>query len=446
MPDRTASSTASHSRRLLGWWCVVCCLSLPAMAADASEILRVRWYSAPTYTRVVLDLAQPASYAVKALNGPPRLAVNVPSAVLLDAMTVSIEDGLVQRIRCNQNRERAQVVIDLVAMVDYRAFALPAADGRPDRVVLDIQRAAATDVRDPLLPAAPATSGAFRVIIDPGHGGLDPGAIRAGLQEKDIVLDVGLRLSRILTAMPGYEPVLTREVDWYPSLAERVQRAAAAKGNLFVSLHCNTHRDTNMRGMEVYFLSLQGATDREAEELAERENAADLVGLSPSERTSDTVLAILMDLHMTRVLRRSSRLAESLLATATAAELPTRRVKQARFQVLRSLAMPSALVELAYLSNPQDRRLLASDQGRQRLAEMLAAGILAFCDDKSAVLAQAQSAAWSQRYRVQGGDNLWRLAQRHATTVPEIRRHNNLPSDRIQVGQFLSLPGERPLP
>ncbi|MDY0109133.1 MAG: N-acetylmuramoyl-L-alanine amidase [Candidatus Krumholzibacteria bacterium] len=446
MPDRTASSTAPHSRRLLGWWCLVCCLSLPAIAVDASEILRVRWYSAPTYTRVVLDLAQPASYEVRALTGPPRLAVNVPSAVLLDAMTVSIDDGLVQRIRCNQNRQRAQVVIDLVAMVDYRAFALPAADGRPDRVVLDIQRAAATDARDPLPPAAPATPGAFRVIIDPGHGGLDPGAIRAGLQEKDIVLDVGLRLSRILTAMPGYEAVLTREADWYPSLAERVQRAAAAKGNLFVSLHCNTHRDTNMRGMEVYFLSLQGATDREAEILAERENAADLVGLSPAERTSDTVLAILMDLHMTRVLRRSSRLAESLLAAATAAELPTRRVKQARFQVLRSLAMPSALVELAYLSNPQDRRQLASDPGRQRLAEMLAAGILAFCDDQSAVLAQARSAGWSQRYRVKGGDNLWRLAQRHATTVPEIRRHNNLPSDRIRVGQFLSLPGERPLP
>jgi len=193
--------------------------------------------------------------------------------------------------------------------------------------------------------------------------------------------------------------------------------------------------------MEGYFLSLKGATDREARELADKENAADLVGLAPDERRDDSVLAILMDLHMTRVLNQSSRLAEHVLRAADrSGVVGARRVKQARFQVLHSLAMPSALVELAYLSNTQDRKLLASRQGQDDLAQILVTGILSYRGDQEALALSEPSATWTRTYQVRSGDSLWKLAQRYGTTIDEIRTRNNLRSSQLLVGQKLRVP------
>ncbi len=289
----------------------------------------------------------------------------------------------------------------------------------------------------------------FRVILDPGHGGLDPGAIRGKVREKDVVLAVCLELKKLLDAQPGIETVLTRSRDYYPSLSRRVDIAREQKGDLFLSIHCNTHPKSAVSGMEVYFLSLQGATDREAQELADKENAADLVGLAPGEAQGDAVLSILMDLRMTQVLQQSSRLAESVLKATAEAGLGTRRVKQARFQVLRTLAMPAALVELAYLSHAEDRALLASRQGQRRFAAALAEGILRFRADRDApvVVAGAPAAAplaedWRRKYTVRRGDSLWDLAERHGVTMDEIARRNNLRDRSLRIGQRLRLPGE----
>jgi N-acetylmuramoyl-L-alanine amidase len=417
-------------------------LLLAALAVPATglEVVGLRWFSAPDHTRVVLDLDGPGHYQVREVADPPRLAVDVASATFRATDPVAIADGLVQRLRRNALRTKAQVVLDLEQAAEFRHFALPAVEGRPHRVVVDVLRDPAGAVVEP--ERMPVPGRAIRVIIDPGHGGLDPGALRGSTQEKDIVLDVSLRLRDILNATPGHEAILTRDRDWYPSLADRVTTASAQDGDLFVSIHCNTHRRSSVRGMEVYFLSLQGATDREAQELADKENAADLVGLAPGADHDDAVMSILMDLHMTRVLHRSSQLAEEILAATARRGLATRRVKQARFQVLRSLAMPSALVELAYLTNREDRRLLLSADGRQQLAQAVADGLVAYHGDQGPVVAAEPD--WSRHYKVQRGDNLWRLARRHGTTVLAIRERNNLRSDRIRAGQYLSLPEGRP--
>jgi N-acetylmuramoyl-L-alanine amidase len=304
-------------------------------------------------------------------------------------------------------------------------------------------------VQDSALAAAMDPARPFRVILDAGHGGLDPGAIRGKVREKDIVLAVCLELKRLLDAQPGYEAVLTRAQDYYPSLSRRVDIARAQKGDLFLSIHCNTHPKPSVSGMEVYFLSLQGATDREAQELADKENAADLVGLAPGDTQGDAVLSILMDLRMTQVLQQSSRLAECVLKATGNAALGIRRVKQARFQVLRTLAMPAVLVELAYLSNDQDRAMLASREGQRRYAAALFAGILRFRNDReaSSVLAQVPSRKsagvdWGKKYKVRRGDSLWDLAQRHGVTMDEIARQNNLRDRSLRIGQNLRLPGE----
>lgn len=445
------------------WW------GSPAAGAPV-DIARVRYWTAPDHTRVVLDLGGPVAYEVRRASAPDRIVVDVTSARFRSTAPLAVADSVILQLRHHQDATRAQLVIELEEPTTYRHFALGAAEGRPHRIVVDVHRPlapvvavaapagdevrtgpppnevpgtavdvpAAGDAAAPAMPARPIV-----VIIDPGHGGMDPGAVRGNLKEKDIALDIALEMARLIDATPGFRAVLTRKGDYFISLAERVRIAQRSKGDVFISIHCNTHRKPDVAGMEVYFLSLQGATDREAQELADKENAADLVGLAPDEAHDDSVLSILMDLRMTRVLDQSSRLAERILAAARASNVVgARKVKQARFQVLRSLAMPSALVEVAYLSHAGDRNLLDSAQGRRRLARVVADGLLDYRGVAAAPVLAAATApvAWTQRYRVRRGDSLWRLAERHGTTMDEIYQRNNLRSRELRIGQTLHLP------
>ncbi len=468
MHRRSTAGPAAHPRplspRSLGRLLLlpVCLLALasPALvhAASAPEILRVRYFSAPSHTRVVLDLTGPATYETRRVGDPERLVVNVAGARFRDTAALAVADGLLRGVRRNAGRHRAQVVLDLDQRAEYRTFVLKATGGLPDRIVVDVLRAeAAPAVQEahpqpavaatPAAPAEPARP--FTVVIDPGHGGMDPGAIRGHLHEKDVVLDIAREMARLIDGLPGYRAVLTRDGDYGLELWERVALATREDGDLFLSIHCNTHPRTAVAGMEVYFLSLQGATDREARELADKENAAALVGLAGGRDNDDLVMDILMDLRMSAVLHESSRLSESLLDTADRSGLVAgRKVKQAGFHVLKSLAMPSALVEVAYLSNPEDRRSLGDPAFRKRMAASLVEGALKWRRDLDAVAALGGSAdlPWTRHYEVRRGDSLWELARRHGTTVTEISRHNDLSNRGIMVGQMLRLPevGRRP--
>lgn len=439
--------------------CLLLCLPVAQAQAAGPQILQVRYWTAPDHTRVVLDLSQPGSYTVRRFTDPQRLTIEVPAARLAAAATIPVGDGLISRIRRQGLRSRVQVIIDLQKEVRFRHFSLPAADGRPDRIVVDVLR---SDQPRPASGAVsqnrtvgagsnqpgttgdstrPATPVLFTVILDPGHGGMDPGAVRSRIREKDVVLNVCRETARLLNQIPGYRAVLTRDGDYFLSLGQRVRIAKQKEGDVFLSIHANTHPKRGTSGMEVYFLSLQGATDREAKELADKENAADLVGLNPDERRDDSVLAILMDLHMTRVLSQSSRLAEHIMtATERSGVVETRRIKQARFQVLSSLAMPSTLVELAYLSNTQDRQLLVSRQGQRDLAQALVAGILDYRGDQEALAMTGVTRTWTSTHQVRQGDSLWKLAQRYGTTIDEIRTRNNLGSTQLLIGQKLRVP------
>ena len=443
--------------------CLVSVWSSPAtFAASGPEIVRIRYFTAPDHTRVVLDLSGPGSFEVRRIGDPDRIAVNVSHAGFTGEGSIAVGDGLVRRIRRNQGTNRAQVVLDLDHQAEFRSFSLPATDGRPDRIVLDVMRpgseantgtragAIPEPVSRPAITLAPAPR-PYMVIIDPGHGGLDPGASRKGLQEKVVVLDIAREMARLINALPGYSALLTRNGDYGLELWQRVDFARRKEGDLFISVHCNTHPRAAVSGMEVYFLSLQGATDREARELADKENAAQLVGLDPASRPDDLVMDILMDLRMSQVLHQSAGLSERLVTAAKSSSvMGGRKVKQAGFHVLKSLAMPSALVEVAYLSNSGDRKLLADKSSRRKMAMVLVEGILDWRRDQqdrwqiagapAEVRPAAVPSSWTREYKVRRGDNLYRLAQRHGTTVNEISRRNNLENRSILVGQLLRLP------
>ncbi len=463
-------------------------------AARAGVVIdQVRFWTAPDHTRIVLDLSGSADYDLRRVTGPDRISVNIAAARFRDMATLEVGDGTLLRVRKNALSGRAQIVLDLAGDLKFRHFALKAAGDRPDRIVIDVFRAAGaapakvtlaeampvdgarteamhaeqTPIETPAvdpgdkptgttvdsLPAVPADAGAGQrspqdrsasrpvtVVIDAGHGGMDPGAIRKGLREKDAVLAISLELARLIDARDGYRAVLTRKGDYFVSLADRVSIAKDSGGDLFVSVHANTHRNSGINGMEVYLLSQQKATDREARELANKENAADLVGLAPQERDDDDVLTILMDLRLSQVLTQSNRLAEHLLQEARRSRVvAAKKVKQAGFQVLRTLAMPSVLVEVAYLSNRTDRELLESAEGRRKLARILCDGIFAWRGERP-LAPVVKAADWQTRYVVRRGDSLSALALRHRTTIKAIKDRNRLKTDRVLVGQKLLLP------
>ena len=426
-------------------------LTLAAGGISTAEggviVTSVRVWTAPDHTRVVLDLTGPAPYEVRRVHDPERIAINIPGARFEQTDTIAVDDRVLHRIRRHQDGLRGQVVLDCVGDARWRHFPLQAAAGLPDRIVVDVFHEAP---RPPAVESAAsawaaasehsAESDDIVVVLDPGHGGLDPGAIRDGVREKDVVLGVARELKALLETHPGYRVVLTRDGDYFVRLADRVSRAKEAGGDLFVSIHANSHERSSLSGMEVYFLARSRADDHEAQVLADRENASDLVGLAPEEYDDDAVLEILVDLRSSRVLTSSNRLADQILGAARRSGIVSARaVKQEVFRVLQSLAMPSSLVEVAYLTNDGDRALLATAAGRRQVAGILETGILRYIGE-TASEEPASESPWTTRYRIRGGDTLWMLARRHRTTVEEIRRRNALTSDVLAVGQQLTLP------
>jgi N-acetylmuramoyl-L-alanine amidase len=294
---------------------------------------------------------------------------------------VSVEDSLVHDVSVRATPAGTALLIRLVHPAPYDMFTLRAAEGRPDRLVLDVKRLIAPAVRaqEESLYAA-LKAGRTRIIaIDPGHGGEDYGAIGPdGIAEKDVCLAIAESLASRLSAIPGFHAVLTRQGDYFVPLRERTRIARRAHADLFMSIHANASRNRAATGTEVYFLSPRGATDELARATAERENEADLVGGLPA-RTDSEVGDILLDLAQTAAVERSGVLAEAALDhLATAPRVTTRGVKQAGFVVLKTVDVPSILVETAFISNLREERQLADGEFRRDLADRLSAAIVGY--------------------------------------------------------------------
>lgn len=225
----------------------------------------------------------------------------------------------------------------------------------------------------------PAPRGTHVVVIDAGHGGVDPGTHGAGgLNEKDVVLAVATRLKSELQAKGPYKIVLTRDRDVFVPLRDRVNIARAAHADLLVSLHADSNDHRDIRGASVYTLS-EAASDREAARLAEKENMSDVIAGVDLSAEDSPVASILIDLAQRDTLNRSARFAETVLAALPPATLvrPTNPHRAAGFAVLKAPDIPAVLVELGYLTNPRDEDEMAGNAWRAGVARALAAAIAA---------------------------------------------------------------------
>jgi len=416
---------------------------LTATPAAATSILAVRHWSAPDHTRIVVDLDGPASYRHWTLSDPERIAVDVPDgAFRFPLEPVPIEDGLIQRLRFNvlQESGKAQVVVDLERAARYDVFALEKYASKPDRIVIDVRRPEPVTV-----PPRPPTSrertigperfGDFLVMIDPGHGGEDPGRRNpGGVQEKDLALTFSREIQAEVSRRRGYRAELTRNGDYFLSLRRRREIAEERGAHLFVSVHFNAARARSARGTEVFFVSLRGAEDRATAELVQAENSADLVGgVPPTDReTSNTVARMLVDLRQHDSVERSQRLATLITDNVTGTRgMTTRRVQQAGFGVLKSLFIPAVLVEGGFLTNEQDLRFFLSPGDRQRYVQALVDGIVMYCEE-----VEIPRLGWTM-HTVSQGESLSKIARTYAMDIDTLRSANDLPNDQLYAGQRL---------
>ena len=361
------------------------CLSAPASAKPLVTGLRTGEHSEAT--RFVLDISDSVSYSIFTLRDPYRVVIDFPEIGwrILQGDIVETR-GLIKSFRYGRyTRGVSRVVLDLTGPVRVkRAFVLPPQGTFPYRFVIDLEaveaaaftQAAPTEVRAGVLPVPrkkPSRASARRIIvIDPGHGGIDPGTIGVnGVFEKDITLAIGRELRDALRASGRYDVVMTRDDDVFMRLRDRVEGARRAGGDLFISLHADSIKNREVRGATVYTLS-ETASDKEAAALAAKENRADVLGGVDLTAETDEVSSILIDLAQRETMNNSARYANLLVGEMSVQTRVLRNGHRfAGFAVLKGPDIPAVLVELGYLSNRRDEKRLSSKSGRAPLVEAL---------------------------------------------------------------------------
>jgi N-acetylmuramoyl-L-alanine amidase len=364
----------------------------PAVA-DVSELQAVRVATEQSTTRVFFDLSEAVPHRFFTLEDPRRAVLDLEGVSERVVGALPAAQGSVLRVRTGPQPDGVlRVVIEL--RPGSRATLQPALSRSPrgQRLVLEVAGeaepaasvAAAADAPDPvpLKPIkaahAPPVQGRVVVVaIDPGHGGQDPGAIGpGGTKEKVVVLDIAKQLAARIDREPGMRAVLTRDGDVFLSLRERIRRARAAGAELFVSVHADAVPNREVTGSSVYVLSDKGATDEQARWLADRENAADLVGGISLDDKDPALASVLVDLTQGAQIWQSMTAAERVLRSLGRVNTVRKpQVQQAGFVVLKSPDIPSMLVETAFISSPQDERLLGIPERRTALAEAIFDGV-----------------------------------------------------------------------
>jgi N-acetylmuramoyl-L-alanine amidase len=406
---RTVSSVWLERRRFLGWLSVSALAAWLPEPAHALAVRAARLWPAREYTRMTLESATPVGHQLIVIRNPDRLVLDLEGVDLTQelqqlAAKVSAGDPYIQGIRVALNRPGVtRLVLDLKTEVKPQLFALPPIADYGHRLVLDLYPMEPIDPLMALLrereeqaliesiessrPAPEKSPPIARqprpgarpliVVLDPGHGGEDPGAIgKRGTFEKDIVLSVARKLKKKIDREQNLRAMLTRDDDYFVPLRERVAKARAVKADLFISIHADAFGNRDVRGSSVFALSESGATSAAARWLAQSENRADLIG-GVNLDVGDPILAkTLLDLSQTASITDSLKLGRLVLdEIGEVNTLHKNYVEQAGFAVLKAPDVPSILIETAFISNPDEEKRLRDDGHQHRLADSMLGGI-----------------------------------------------------------------------
>ena len=379
--------------------------------ARAAQIIAVRVWPAQDYTRVTLENDSKLKATHFTIKDPHRLVVEIEGVDLdtkLKSLVAKIQsnDPYIAQVRVGQNRPGVvRLVFDLKEEIQPQVFTLDPVGEYKHRLIFDLYPQTPSDPIAELLkksttppgltektPAElPTTAKAaddddsdgqkltrlVTIALDPGHGGEDPGAVgRGGSFEKNVVLSIALRLKTRLEQQANVRVMLTRDGDYFVPLNVRVQKARKVQADLFVSIHADAFVEPTARGSSVFALSEKGASSTAARWLANKENAADLIGGINIRSKNQHLASVLLDLSTTAQINDSLKLAKSVLGEiGTINRLHKAQVEQAGFAVLKAPDIPSILVETAFISNPEEEARLSDENYQDQMADALMRGI-----------------------------------------------------------------------
>ena len=446
----------------------------PASGFALTEISNVRHWTAPDQTRIVFDLSAPPVYRYDIQKNMVTLefsdAFFSPS---LPSEKIIKKPGVGKIVFIRREDQQCTIEIHLNDHSGAEVFQLKKFMEKPDRVVVDVLLAEAEKV--PAVSKRKAVSAPRRVIvIDPGHGGEDPGAIgKNGTYEKHVVLAVSREIKKEIDKMPGYRAVLTRDGDYYVSFSKRLNTARRNNASLFISVHADAARNREAQGSSVYCLSTGAASNEAAKLLARNENLSDVIGGVPGGEGNNQSDEIILNMFQTNTINLSKTYAADLLdqiGRVQSLKYPT--FHEAPFRVLKLPDTPAVLLETAYLSNPQEEKLLKTYKFRRTIAQAVALSVDRYFAGSGAVaqtpaedekgnrqittsektagaegVAGAAGAAGAEdrmktaAYTVRRGESLHAIALKHKTNLATLLTLNKMKlNDPLYAGRKILVP------
>ncbi|MEN6081271.1 N-acetylmuramoyl-L-alanine amidase [Chromobacterium piscinae] len=413
MPDSTFDPTR---RTLLGAAAATFLIAVSRKGwAAGSQIVALRIWPSSTYTRITLESSAAIQYKQFTLANPNRLVIDLQgvqlNGVLKDISSqIAAADPYIRTARAGQfDPDTVRLVLDLKTDVKPQAFALAPVAEYQHRLVVDLYPASGQQ-DDPLLallqdynkgkmeqppaqikPKAKNSDRPIVVMLDPGHGGEDPGAIGLqGNREKDVVLKIGHQLKQLIDAESNMRAYMTRSDDVFIPLGVRVAKARKLNADLFVSIHADAAPNRAARGSSVFALSEKGATSAFAKALAQTENNSDLVGGVKIGNKDKYLAHTLLDLTQTATINDSLKLGKTVLGQLGGLnKLHKNAVEQAGFAVLKAPDIPSILVETAFISNPEEEQRLITAEFQQQMANAIFSGVKRYFASGAALAARA---------------------------------------------------------
>lgn len=436
-----------------------------ATHAQQANVEDVRFSDTSDLARIVLEFDAELTFTYFALSNPDRIVIDMQGVnKSFDLTALSLTGNKVNRVRHStpKTQNDSRLVIETSKKLNPRLFTLEPNGGGsqpighrlvielidPNPVAISALTSSSASVNSPINTTAPIRDKDIIIVIDAGHGGVDPGSIGpAGTYEKNITLSISKMLAKKIDSQPGFRAVLTREGDYYISPNERPRIAVREKADLMVSIHADAFTTPQPRGGSVWVLS-KGRADSELGRLLEQTErssellgpAADVIEDRDTERYfAETILNMSMDLFRAHSYELSNEMIKDMKGVT---KMHKKTPQSASLAVLTAPETPSVLVEVGFISNPQEEKNLNWAKHRERLAEALFVSIKRYFRKTP-----PDGTLWAQlkysepiKHTVSRGESLSILAQRYGISVRELKAQNNLKSDLVRIGQVLAIP------
>jgi N-acetylmuramoyl-L-alanine amidase len=437
-------------------------LGCPALA-QAAVVESARIEASAEYTRLVFELDAGLEHQVFTLENPDRIVIDLHGTRLRGNLDkLDLGGTPIAKIRsAARNGSDLRVVLDVHARMQPRSFLVAKTAEHGAQLILDLYGAGTAAPAAVVAEAPQASVSAADVVdekrdivvaISAGHGGDDPGAIGVGrLREKNVTLAISRELEAMINAMPGYKAVMIRDSDRYVGLRERTELGHKANADLYLAIHADAHTNKQASGSTIYALSGNGATSEQARLLAEKENAADLIGgvggVSLDDK-DEMLRTVLIDFSMNAQIATSLEIGNQVIqALDDVIHMRRDNVEQAAFVELKSADIPSLLIEAGYITNARDAKNLDSPEWRRNFAGALTEAVTQWFYERPP---QGTWVAWQKdhggiipaTYTVKRGDSLSEIADRYGVALAALKFANEIAnSDDIRVGQVLTIPG-----